>query len=322
MALPPDNNRPIDSSVVLGRNTKTEKDVIFLELSDVNYPFGLNLLTCSEPNNPVAVQEVVDRYLHVFKMLWHIGKDTPRLENTLRASLLTLAINNLTIAEMSCLLKDTAFRKRCIDAIPVAFATEGLRGFWKYDFNELYVQDQLKYPDSSLNKVLHLLMVQEVAFVVGQSKTTIDFQKVMDEKKIVLVKLDAWRSPGTSVTFIGSLLLALLLNAAYSRSAIDRKKEKQFNLYIDTLLHFATEYLATLITEARKLNMATILAHEFRDQLDTQLKGVTLTVANLVAFQVSSQDAKNLAELFAITSSVDEKNYDDMVNQIARELVS
>src|SRR5438132_1263838 len=63
-----------------------EEDVIFLELSDVNYPFGLNLLTCSDPNNPVAVQEVVDRYMHVFKMLWHIGKDTPRLENTLRAS--------------------------------------------------------------------------------------------------------------------------------------------------------------------------------------------------------------------------------------------
>src|SRR5438105_11304975 len=52
------------------------------DLQDI--PIGLNLLSCSESNHPVAVQEVVDKYMQVFKMLWHIGKDTPRLEDTLR----------------------------------------------------------------------------------------------------------------------------------------------------------------------------------------------------------------------------------------------
>jgi hypothetical protein len=117
---------------------------------------SLNPLSYSELKNHDAVQEDVDRVMHIFKWLWNIGKDTPRLENILRASVLTLAYNNLTIDKLPFLLKDKEFRKRCIDAIPVTFATAELRAFWG-DFDEMYVQEQLKYADSTLNKILHSL---------------------------------------------------------------------------------------------------------------------------------------------------------------------
>src|SRR5204862_5591059 len=92
------------------------QDVILLDLAElakVGRYIGVNPLPALNKETDVDTDAAIDRYMHVFKLLWNIGKDTPRLENTLRASLLTLAINGLTIAEMPFLLRDKDFRKRC-----------------------------------------------------------------------------------------------------------------------------------------------------------------------------------------------------------------
>src|SRR5579859_5247147 len=43
-----------------------EQDVIFLDITDYPYPFGFNLLTCSDPNNPLETQRTIDQVMHVF----------------------------------------------------------------------------------------------------------------------------------------------------------------------------------------------------------------------------------------------------------------
>jgi len=115
----------------------------------------------------------------------------------------------------------------------------------------------------------------------------------MDERKILLVKLDA-RLPSVT-SLIGSVLIALFLNAAYSRADTEIKKRKQFNIYADEFQRFATEDFATLLTEARKFGIAPTIAHQMRDQLDPHNKGATLNVANVVVFKISGKDAEELA---------------------------
>ncbi len=74
------------------------------------------------------------------------------------------------------------------------------------------------------------------------------------------------------------MLIALFLNAAYSRADTEIKKRKQFNVYADEFQWFATEDFATLLTEARKFGIATTIAHQMREQLDPHNKGATLNV--------------------------------------------
>src|SRR6266536_5787502 len=122
----------------------------------------------------------------------------------------------------------------------------------------------------------------------------------MDEGKILLVKLDTTLESVTSL--VGSLIIALFLNAAYSRSDIkDARKRRQFNLYADEFQRFATEDFATLLEEARKYGIGITIAHQNGSQLETSLKERARSVANLAVFKVNSKDADELAGEFDIT---------------------
>src|SRR5205085_6662902 len=112
-------------------------------------------------------------------------------------------------------------------------------------------------------------------------------------------KLDARLSSVTSL--IGSLIVAELLNAAYSRTDVESKRRKQFHIYADEFQRFATEDFATLLTEARKFGIGTTVAHQTRDQLDPQNRSTTLNVANIVVFKISGKDADELAGEFDST---------------------
>src|SRR5437588_12691118 len=129
--------------------------------------------------------------------------------------------------------------------------------------------------------------------IVGQGKTTVNIQQVMDERKILLVKLSAQLDQVTSL--VGTLMIALFLNAAYSRASLPINKRKQFNLYADEFQRFATEDFATLLTEARKFGIATTIAHQTRQQLGEKNRSTSLQAANLVVFRVTGPDAHELA---------------------------
>jgi ribosomal protein L20A (L18A) len=123
----------------------------------------------------------------------------------------------------------------------------------------------------------------------------------MDERKILLVKLDATLETVTSL--IGSLMIAQILNAAYSRADMPVNKRKQFNLYADEFHRFATDDFATILTEARKYGLATTIAHQARYQpgMTDGIRATTLGAANLVVFRVQPEDATELAGRFDIT---------------------
>src|SRR5207244_10562980 len=60
-----------------------EKDVIFLDLKDYHYPFGINIFSC-DPTNPLAVQQTVDQVMHIFEKLFDISRTTPMMAQYLR----------------------------------------------------------------------------------------------------------------------------------------------------------------------------------------------------------------------------------------------
>src|SRR6266699_4329507 len=112
----------------------------------------------------------------------------------------------------------------------------------------------------------------------------------MNEGKILFVKLSTQLPSVTSL--IGSMLIALILNAASARPV---NKRRQFNLYADEFQRFATDDFATLLEEARKFGIGITIAHQNGSQLETDLKERARSVANLVVFKVNSIDADELA---------------------------
>jgi hypothetical protein len=285
----------------------TENDVILLDIADYHYPFGLNLFTCSDPTDLGDVSRASDKVMHVFKKLWGKGGIVVEdawgvlLEEILGNATMTFLeysqYEAYTMAEIPLLLEDKNFRNHIVQKL----SFRHVKNYWLKTYNLLSDKDQLAERRSTLNRAYAFLRKALVENIVGQAQTTIDFRAVMDERKILLVKLDNRLEDVTSL--IGSMIIAEILDAAYSRSDLPANKRKQFNLYADEFHRFATEDFATLLTEARKFGIATTIAHQARFQpgMTDGVRAVSLSAANLVVFRVQPEDATELAGKFDIT---------------------
>ena len=281
--------------VLAHMSEKRVDDVLLLDLADEAYPFGFNLFACGDPHSAKAVQYVVDQVMHIFERLFEVNRtETPLLMEYLRACTYTLVANpGCTMADIPLLLTNRTCRHRLLANVN----DQDTCLFWQ-QYEAMKPTEQREQAASTLRRVREFLQPLSRT-IIGQSTPTIDLRAVMDERKILLVKLDARLESITSL--VGSMLIALILNAAYSRTELETKKRKQFNLYADEFQRFATQDFATLLTEARKFGIATTIAHQFRDQLDVQNQGATLNVANIVVFRVTPPDAQELAGLFDTT---------------------
>src|SRR5207244_11849817 len=102
--------------------------------------------------------------------------------------------------------------------------------FWQ-SYNELKAQDQMGHISSMLKQVDAFLTQSNIANIVGQSTTTLDFRTIIDERKILLVKLDPSSEDISSL--VGAVILGQLLNAAISRKDLSEFQRKQFNVHAD-----------------------------------------------------------------------------------------
>src|SRR6266516_1150014 len=268
-------------------------DVILLNPLEVDFPFGLNLFTCSDTNDPekveLAVEQIVQIYEKVFKMSL---AESPRLSQFVRHIAYTLVVTEYTMCEIPLLFLDKAFRERMVAHV----SSSSTRLFWR-SYDQLRSQEQLDRSESTLDRIDSLISNSIIRNIVGQSRTTIDFRGIMDTGKILLVSLSARYESLTSL--IGSIIIGQLLTASLSRAG--GSKRRQFNLYADEYQRFATPDFATLLTEARKFGVATTIAHQVRTQLDEKNAATALQAGSLVCFRVTSEDAEELAPSFNLT---------------------
>jgi hypothetical protein len=277
-------------------------DVILLDINDVEFPWGLNPLAIDTPD-AASLDQGVDRLLHIFEKLWGPESNEmawgPQLENVLRNCAYTLVENKATLAELPLLLRDPAFRSQMLRKV----TNRWVKWFWEEDFRRWPERMVIERTESTLNKVLDFLVKQTVEHIIGQEKTTVDFRKIMDEGKILLVRIPANDVGNEVVKLIGTMLIAELLAAALSRANIPEDQRRPFCLYIDEYQNYSSQDTVKLLAEARKFSILSCVSHQFRGQFrpNDPNRGATLNAGTLVVFQVSGEDADELAAQFDCT---------------------
>jgi hypothetical protein len=131
--------------------------------------------------------------------------------------------------------------------------------------------------------------------MLGQPDNHLDFQAIMDEKRILL--LDLGRSDGETNRLIGSLVTTGL-----ERAMRRRKKAHIWNLTIDEFASYVAnegsiKTLAHVFSEGRKFKMAMTVAHQDLSQLTPRMLGALSNVQTKVIFGVGRQDAEYFAKL-------------------------
>jgi len=290
----------IDNIIARLPERKKEQKVILLDINEKDFFPGLNLFACADPTSDREIQYTLNQVTHVFEKAFGVSQAaTPRIYDYLYNCAYALIANpGYTMMDFRLLLNNAPFRSMLLANV----ADEEVLDFWHTYYNPLSTSKQREEARQQeareLLRRLNDLTHDPLRYIVGQAQSTINLQQIMDEGKILLVKLNSRRFE-KATNLIGSIIVALLLNASAVRQA-----KKQFNLYADEFQRFATEDFATLIEEARYAGIGVTMAHQNMGQLelseqqaDANLKKRTLSVGSLVVFRVPT-DAVELAGQF------------------------
>ena len=259
-------------------------------LIDPTDPASTTCFNPLEKTEGITPAGIASELVEVFKKIW---KDSwgARMEDLLKNTLIALIENNLTLAELPLFLTDFNFRKFVLEKVEHPICRQY---FERY--NTLAPHTRNEWIESTLNKVNAFLSDDNVRQMFVSPKSTFNLRDVMDNQKVLLVKLDRGHLKGNA-DLLGALLLAKIQMAAFSRTDIPASKRVPFYLYIDEFQNFATESFTEILAEARKYKLSLILAHQNLAQLSAQLRASLLSNCGLQAyFRISREDANILAK--------------------------
>lgn len=269
------------------------KDVILLNPSDYEHPFGLNLFTCLDPTNPIAVSRTASVVVGVFRKLFG-STWGPRLEDVLRNVALTFIENpGHTLADVPLLFEDEHFRARLIRRV----TNRQVRRFWER-YDSMSPAAQREFTESTSNKIRAFLSQPLLENIFGQPTTTVDFRAAMDSGKIILLPLASGIIGQDAATLIGSVVVGQATQATLARANQPESQRRRFAIYIDELQNVVTDDIETLAAQARKYRVELTVAHQFIKQLDERTAEAVSQIPSRIVFKVTAKDAAALSSSF------------------------
>jgi len=265
-------------------------EVVYFNPADKENPVGINILEAKgEDEKHLVASSLISVFRHMWKDFWG-----PRLEHILYNAVLALMDTpGNTLLGVYRLLVDDEFRKRIVANIQDPI----VKMFWVEDYENYDPRFRKEIIAPVQNKVGQLLTSAPLRNIVGQTKSSIDFGFIMDQKRIFLANLSKGKVGEDKSNLLGSTIVTKMYLAALERQNIPEEHRRDFYLYIDEFQNFSTDIFPSILSEARKYRLNLTLAHQYLYQLPDSIKHAVFgNIGTIVSFRVGSYDAKELAE--------------------------
>jgi len=135
-----------------------------------------------------------------------------------------------------------------------------------------------------LNKVGPWLTYPELCHIIGQTRSAFSVRELMDQGKILLVRVPQGVLGEEISNLLGALIVAKVQLAAQNRADAPEERRRPFYLYVDEFQNFATSSFAKILTEARAFKLGLVCANQYPEQLSKELQ---LAIAHNVGTTVS-----------------------------------
>ncbi len=267
-------------------------DVTYFDVADNPQGIGYNpIRPIPADKRPLAVSGI----LEVFKKIWDDSWGV-RMEHIFRNCLFTLYDQpQATLADVLRLLNDKAYRINAQKNI----TNESVKLFWQKEFDKYSYRYRADSMAPIQNKVGAFMANPILAQVLTAPKENLSFRRTMDEGKILLVNLSKGKLGEDASHLLGGLLMTSVGLAAYSRADISEEERKDFTLYADEFQNFTTLSIVNMASELRKYRVALILAHQYLDQLEKDIREAVLgNAGTLICFRLGPGDAAYLEKEF------------------------
>jgi len=279
---------------------KRFEDVILLDPSDSEYPVGLNILSAySEQEKTVLASDLVG----VFKWLSTSWGD--QMNSILANAILAFLESSEggTLMDLRRFLVEKDYRRSFLETIQ----DEDVIYYWRKVFPQLSSRHQAPI----LTRLDTFLRPKPIRFMVAQ-KEGLNFQDIMDGRKIFLAKLAHGLIGMENAYLLGTIIASKFHQAAMARQARDISERENFYLYIDEFQNFVTESMTEILSGARKYGFGLILAHQELRQLfarDSELaSSVISNPGTRICFRMGDFDAKKLTDGFSTFDARDLQN--------------
>lgn len=264
------------------------KDVVLFDPADTEFPIAFNPL--SKVDEAYKMQLTIG-FLDIFKKLF--GDNwTYRLEHVLRYTTLALLDSpNTTVLSILKMLTDKNYRQKIVAHIE----DNVVKSFWVSEFAAWSEKFDAEAITPLLNKVGQLVATNMIRNIIGQVETKFDIRDIMDNKKILLMKVSKGLLGEENSSLLGSMIITKMYQAAMSRADTAEEKRPDFYFYIDEFQNFATDTFYEILSEARKYHLNLTIAHQYMGQLSSKIRETVFgNVGSMISFRVGAEDAQIL----------------------------
>lgn len=272
------------------------KDVVYFAPFDMSHPIAFNVM---EDVGYDKRHLVVSGLMATFKKIW-VDAWSARMEYILTNTLLALLeYPGATLLDVNRMYTDKVFRKKVVDNVkdPV------VKDFWTKEFAQYTDRFTQEATPAIQNKVGQFTSNPLIRNIIGQPKSSFDIRDLMDKRKILLVNLSKGLVGDTNMKLLGSMITTRIFLGAMSRadlSAPEINKLPSFYFYVDEFQNFANETFAEILSEARKYKLALVMAHQYVEQMEEQVRAAVFgNVGTTAAFRVGPFDAEVLETIFS-----------------------
>jgi hypothetical protein len=286
----------IVSYVAHTRPTLADRFILFNPAAEYEQIAGFNPIPADITHFDYTLSTLISACLKAW------GQDntdtTPRISRWLRNVFYPILAKRLTLLESAPLVD--AYSKDEREALLSGIGNSLVIGDW-LTFESLPLTQKQQQIEGAANRLQKFLSNEIIRNIIGQGSRALDFARIMNEGKIVLVNL----SGGGKISYDNAQLLGIMMVNEIFRVAKLRDprdvKLKPFYFYIDEFGQFITRDIARALEECRKYRLFMILAHQHLAQLkndDEYLYASVLTnCKNKVVFGgLSKEDAEVMAD--------------------------
>ena len=157
------------------------KKVILIDPTDKTFTVTFNPL---EKLPGVSISEQVNELIGSFRRIWAEAWGV-RMEDLMRNSLIALGEAELSLAELPAFLTGRSFRKNILNKIEHPLTRDY---FTRFDM--MTDRTQITWTEPVMNKINAFLADERIRQMFSSTKSTFHIREVMDNKRMLLVRLD------------------------------------------------------------------------------------------------------------------------------------
>jgi hypothetical protein len=247
-----------------------KNDVVYISPNDIEYPVGINPIEMPEGLSGDAYLiergRVTSALVSIMRKVFSDDESSAHnIEAIMRNVLHTaLTVEGATIFTILKLLRNKKFRKNVLAKLD----DDRLKDFWREEFGEAGGFQRVSMTKSVNHRIDAYESSVQTQRMLGQAKSTISFEDIMDSGKILICNLGKGDINEDESALIGTTILAKLKLAAERRSSIPEDQRRPFYVYVDEFQNFATKPFATMMSEARKFKLYLTIAEQSTAQQD------------------------------------------------------